>query len=702
MTVMVRRVSWLMLLLWCGGPVIAQSARPVPRGRPAMTRIVLVKDGEPHAVIAAPRDDVHRNAAREIQQAVLKATGARLPIIDDAEAEKRFADQNLVVIGNLMTNRVAERLYRNYYVNADARFPGKGRYELRTVHDPEGLGTGMVFCGGSDAAGIQASVSRLLAHVKPGRDLVLPHVVEVEYGGTPGLPTDEQVKDRIDKMAGNGPFPPSGFIAEEGMKYYWTGNPEYLKACKAAIPMLLAGLEGSGPAQGSGLTPQTVQGPFKVLLDIQWMPMVWDQIEEAPIFTDDDRAAMCGYLLRLLELSPQLHTLDAGEKRDAPPWFQYTMSGGHAASLYLARFCPDLELPRTVQQRIGQYYSLQNDFWKLVFDSSWYIHQYFNWYMVWFLTTNDQSYMEMGHLASLCDYIMTAIITNQPYGVVFGDGGGGPGTTANLLSLGAWYYQDGRYEWFRRFLGGSWKFDWNLGHTYATGIEPKKPDDILGVKVIRAEDWVYAAGLGEVAPRQWIGPWVTETNPPLMPPRERAYDKISFRSDIDKDATFLLLDGLSGFGMAHADANNIVQLWDKGRQWLQVAGYMVYELSEHNMVVVTRNGEGGTKTVPMLADLELHADMDGFGAVRSTLHNYNGTEWARNILWAKDRYFLVVDELTAVVPGDYVQQGWWKSGGTLEGRRLSSKGKELHWQQVSLDDSSLSQTRSRHNASQLR
>ena len=129
---------------------------------------------------------------------------------------------------------------------------------------------------------------------------------------------------------------------------------------------------------------------------------------------------------------------------------------------------------------------------------------------------------------------------------------------------------------------------------------------------------------------------------------------------------------------------------------------MVYELSEHNMVVVTRNGEGGTKTVPMLADLELHADMDGFGAVRSTLHNYNGTEWARNILWAKDRYFLVVDELTAVVPGDYVQQGWWKSGGTLEGRRLSSKGKELHWQQVSLDDSSLSQTRSRHNASQLR
>ena len=320
--------------------------------------------------------------------------------------------------------------------------------------------------------------------------------------------------------------------------------------------------------------------------------------------------------------------------------------------------------------------------------------------MYWFLTSGDLTYLERGHLARFGDYIMTAIITNQPYGVCFGDGGGGPATTPNILGLAAWYYQDGRYEWFKRFIG-TWKPDWNLGHTYAANVAPRMPDDILGVKVIPAENWIYEAGIGRVKARQWLHPWIMTKNAPLMPPRERAYDKIAFRTKIARGSAYLLLDGLSGFGMAHADANNIVQLYDKGQVWLSPAGYMTYALSEHNVVVVMRDGQGGRDLVPMLADLELSADMRRFGAVRSTLHNYNGTDWARNILWAKDRYFLVIDEVVAVAPGEYVLQGWWKAGGSLEGRRLQSDG-EVRFQLVSLDDSTLSKTTGRHGSAQLR
>ncbi len=269
-----------------------------------------------------------------------------------------------------------------------------------------------------------------------------------------------------------------------------------------------------------------------------------------------------------------------------------------------------------------------------------------------------------------------------------------------FLGLAAWYYQDGRYEWFKRFIG-TWKPDWNLGHTYAANVAPRMPDDILGVKVIPAENWIYEAGIGQVKARKWLPPWIMTKNTPPMPPRERAYDKIAFRTKIAPDSAYLLLDGLSGFGMAHADANNIVQFYDKGRVWLFPAGYMTYALPEHNVVVVMRDGQGGIAEVPMLADLELSADMSRFGAVRSTLHNYNGTDWARNILWAKDRYFLVIDEVVAVAAGAYVLQGWWKAGGTLEGRRLQSDG-EVRFQLVSLDDSTLSQTISRRGQAQLR
>jgi len=135
---------------------------------------------------------------------------------------------------------------------------------------------------------------------------------------------------------------------------------------------------------------------------------------------------------------------------------------------------------------------------------------------------------------------------------------------------------------------------------------------------------------------------------------------------------------------------------------MRSGGYMVFQLSEHNVVAVNRNGEGGIEKVPVLAELELVADLSGFGCVRSTLHQYNGTDWSRNILWAKDRYFLVIDELMAVEKGDYLLQAWWKPGGAgpLKGRQMRGGGKiGLQW--TSLDQCVLAEKSSLHNQRQL-
>ena len=113
-----------------------------------MSEIVLVQNSHPVAAIAVPDDAGHRALAEQVRAAVADATGAKLPIIDDEKALAGLGERNLVVIGNLMTNRVAERLYHNFYVASDASQPGPGRYEFRTVHDPEALGIGVVFCGG--------------------------------------------------------------------------------------------------------------------------------------------------------------------------------------------------------------------------------------------------------------------------------------------------------------------------------------------------------------------------------------------------------------------------------------------------------------------------------------------------------------------------------------------------------------------------
>ncbi|MGD9495810.1 MAG: hypothetical protein AB7Y46_05840 [Armatimonadota bacterium] len=641
---------------------------PVPRARAIMTQIALVEGGRPAAAIAVPDDAQHLMLAERVRDAIEQATGARLPIVSDERALRTLGERNLIVIGNLMTNAVAARLYHNYYVASDALHPGPGLPELRTVHDPEALGIGVVFCGGSDAEGLAASVERLLAHIRPARDLALSHLVETE---TPGLAeplTEEALAEKIG--AAGPPFGAVELLIEQGLSYYRSGDPAYLQACRAAIPTLLPALAQEGPL--TNLYPIAYLGP------------VWDQIEEASVFTDEDRATICGFLLGCIERCERLQTLDA--PADQPVHYGFAEMGGNLASLYLNRFCPGLAPAQEAARRQRHFYQMQSHFWKPANEANGYQTTYATEIALWCLTNGEFTYMDSGNLARQCNYQMNAIISNYPYNTCFGDSGGTLGdTSTNLLRIGAWFYGDGRYQWFNDFLrwGGH---EWNLHHSYATNVPALEPTDLYGVTVVPAEDWCYRAGADE----------------PGAPPRERAYDKVVFRSRIGRDADYLLLDGLSGFSHGHADANQIVCYTDKGMWALSTGGYMVKELAEHNVVVVFRDGQGGTGLVPTLADLELVADGRDMGAVRSTLHQYNGADWSRNILWAKGRYFLVIDEVLALEAGEYVLHNWLKlfRGPTaLEGRTLIS-AEETLCRISGLDTAAVAQRVSRYNNAQ--
>ncbi|MEA3402446.1 MAG: hypothetical protein U9R79_14510 [Armatimonadota bacterium] len=641
---------------------------PVPRGRALMTEIALVEDGRPTADIAVPDDAHHRALAERVREAVEEATGARLPVIGDGRALATLGERNLVVIGNLMTNAVAARLYHNYYVASDAAHPEAGLPELRTVHDPEALGIGVVFCGGSDAEGLAASVERLLAHIEPGRDLVLPHLVETE---TPDLAQPLTEEALAEKLADAGP--PYGaveLLISQGLSYYRSGNAAYLEACRAAIATLLPAL-----AQEEHLTN---------LYGIAYLGPVWDQIEEAPVFSDEDRAVVCGFLLGCVERCERLHALDA--PADRPVHYGFAEKGGNLASLYLNRFCPGMPAAEEAARRLRHFYEMQSRFWKPANEANGYQTTYATEIALWCLTNGEFAYMDSGNLARQCEYQMNAIISNYPYNTCFGDSGGTlANTSTNLLRIGAWYYGDGRYQWFNDFLGWG-GHDWNLHHSYATDVPPVEPADLYGVTVIPAEKWCYRAGADE----------------PGAPPRERAYDKVVFRSRLDRDADYLLLDGLSNFTHGHADANQIICYTDQGMWALSTGGYMVKELAEHNVVVVFRDGQGGTGAVPLLADLELVADGRDVGAVRSTLHHYNGADWSRNILWAKGRYFLVIDEVFALEPAEFVLQNWWKlfRGPTQREGRTVVSGEETQCRISGLDTAAVAQRVSRYNKAQ--
>lgn len=666
-----RTPSCVILAIIAIAPAVAspaQEERTVQRTRPLLTEVSLVDGGRATASIAVPTDDEYVALAHRIRSAIADATGARLPVISDEEALNDLGSRNLVVIGNLMTNRVAARLYHNYYVAADAAQPGPGIPELRTVHDPEALGIGVVFCGGSDLEGVSAAVERLIEHIKPGSDLRFGHMVEMSVPKLPAPLSAEVLKEKV--AAAKPPFGAVDLFVEQGLNYYRSGDPAYLEACKAAIPTLLPSL--ANETQLNNLYPISYAGP------------IWDQIEEAPCFTEEERTAICTFLTRCLKLNPRLHELEA--PADRPIHYGFAEQGGNLAALYLQRYSPGQPDAVETERRLGHFYRMQSKFWKPANEANGYQSNFAVEIALWALTNGDFTYMDTGSLAKQCEYQMNAIISNVPYNTCFGDSGGTlGGVSTSLLRIATWYYGDGRYQWYLNFL--NWAgLNWNLYHAYSTEVAPVEPTHLYGITVVPAEEWCYRAGAEE----------------PGAPPRERAFDKVVFRSRIDRQADYLLLDGLAGFNHGHPDANQIICYVDKGLWALSTGGYMVKQQAEHNMVVAFRDGRGGAEAVPTLCDLELVADMRRVGAVRSTLHEYNGIDWSRNIIWRKGDYFLVIDEMTALQPAEYVLQNWWKlfsPTGSLDGRTFTS-GKDTLCRIQGLDTAAVAQRVAMHGKPQ--
>ncbi|MFO7945267.1 MAG: hypothetical protein R6V19_00415 [Armatimonadota bacterium] len=71
--------------------------------------------------------------------------------------------------------------------------------------------------------------------------------------------------------------------------------------------------------------------------------------------------------------------------------------------------------------------------------------------------------------------------------------------------------------------------------------------------------------------------------------------------------------------------------------------------------------------------LGLADDLPKTGFGRSVAREYNGLDWGRNIIWDKDRYVFVIDDMAANEPGDYLFTTHWRTLGetVIEDRTLA-------------------------------
>jgi len=608
-----------------------------------------------NAVIVVPDAPEYQALANSIR----KSAGLKLKIMNDASYMcGDYRAQTGIAVGNLLTNKLCERLYCLEYTQVDGAYPGPGRYVVHSVHDPWGTGKNVIVLGGSDLAGLTKAVRRFCMIVNEmraaGKPLGLGRLFLTDY------PTEKPNLELLRKKY----FPIWSQrllmkrAASSGIAYLRTGEPLWARLFYLCIKE-----HKRGPRLGNG----THMELWKAI-------RAWDALEEAPTLTDEERLEVARYLLYLVRSEEGAGSSGAWRCKTVMqnhPMFHALCA--YFGGLYFGKYYHTADAKRLIERArcafAGQ--ELQDK----GLDEACGYEGFTNMLGLLPYACLEPGYrfISSGALRRFADRVAMTV-DNRFCQSGYGDWGDTTMFPYITFSVAAWAYRDGRYQWL---MDGRWKAfpskarDRRLGNMpvpmfYADGVvQPVEPTDLNGVR---------AAPLNEEFYRRCRA--LEGTRFKWNVPCEKAFDKMSFRTAFRADKQYMLLDGIACGAHGHFDANCIIRLTDNGRQWLVDDTYTERPfLAEHNGVVVTRDGIA--EPMPACARLDAAANFDAAGLSRTTLPDHSGVDWERNVFWLKEQCFVVMDRLVARKPGDYGFSCRWRTLGKAEiqGRRLVTRQK---------------------------
>ncbi len=616
---------------------------------------VLVSNGAAVSAVAAPGDPAHTDLARQVVAAIKTLTGTELPILTDVAAQAEL-DQTggirraMIVLGNLMTSKVSERLYILEQLDVDAAWPGTNGFLLQTVHNPLGDGRNFISLGGSDLAGVRRATEAFLAGLKPsGKSLAVGRLFQLETAKPGPQPLDE-----ADIAARAKSDPAYAVECAQILRRYRT--PGFGKLFKRVLESWARSITNvNSLADFTGPTPSCGA-----------LPLLWDIVEECDQFDDADRAYISNLLYAYAHMLRYARQ-DTGDRGAGGN--DHEADSALYAGLYFHRYYPDLEIGRLLMERMDRYFAQPLTHWRVgdnatgYGDATWYAN------LQYALMRPNMTYFSSGLVRQAADYHIV-ITSNLGRSGGFGDSLSWSQYNyryhAALLTMASWYYRDGSYLWWFKKCGGKpgappeatyWGKSME-GRYILSGLDEQPPVRWLGVKPYPLDHWIY---------RGWKAP---------QPESENAryyFDKMSYRAGFETTNQYLLLSGFSDGYHGHPDANAVILFADNGKDFLVDSGYMRPDITEHNTVIVTR-GESGT-TLPKLARLDRLVDFDDAAFTSTSVSNYNGTRWTRHIVWAKERYFAFLEEIEAEENGAVDIRCVWRPRGqvSLNGRELTVK-----------------------------
>ncbi len=605
----------------------------ITRLKPLYLETSLGTANKPAASIVAGPD--YLALAQYLQHRIEEITGIKLPLISDEVAiEELQAHGNIIALGQYGNNKLIEHFYYRWYLVVDGMQPGAGGYVLQTVHNPDALGINLIIVGGSDRTGVEKAGTRLVENVRQ-HGATLPRLFEVELGAGKQI-VEKRGQEAIDPQR---PWPGNvqdiqEVLGEAAMLYVYTGDETYATFFKEK---LMEWLE---------------KGEYDSANDDFFRPMIsWDLVEEAPVFSDEERLWITNKLWDAIDtMRPRWDAYVFSRKDDFVPRTNH--SARSAIGLYFAA------------RYFWQYYDIaEMQQWLADLETYW--EPQMTSFMAgegtdqaiatllpataYALAENVKSFLSRDILGRIAD---KPRMQNRSYYMIWG----GYGTL--WLNLAAHLYDEPEYlrSLLVRYgdMVNAYRFPSRstreLGRSFWDGRVPP----LVSPGGQARADWVmtrpvsalYHANAGAHGPKNV--------------PYEKAFDFLVFRDPQGKEAQYLEVKGQNAGSYSNDGGNAISEFYSHGRGWLGGGSWIMQTTRHLTSVAIVRNGE--SQPVPAFVKLERAESTPTWGITRTGYVDYTGTNWWRNIINIPNKWFLVVDEVTAQEPGDYILESRWIVG----------------------------------------
>ncbi len=624
----------------------------------------LVENGQPVATICHADDPAWREAAVAVQTAIRNATGAELPLVTDtAISDEDAFGQSLILLGHLDNNRHVARLYHNFFVCLDTGYAGEEGYVIRSVHDPWGRGFNAILVGGSTAAGTAKAAEAfagIVADAARGNSLTLGRQMVLEIGARDFL-TDEARDIAIEQGRATLMAPGEGRsgvsrLTGHGIAYHRTGDPNRGEVYRAMMHALIEYYETDDYISTSPLS--RYDRDFRDAWTYE-VGVLWDLLEESPIFSDEERVAFTNVVIRLM-LECDLYQ---GYESSVEMWRQNTnvphnhntfpALGAYFIGEYALRHYPEQQ---ALANRAGMWLDVAEGVFrglkhssKPLEDAAGYLWLPLHHVMTYSLATGDTTWFDEGHgLEAAQIALMTMDNAGNQAG--YGDTSaltGSSGIAAATFKI-AWYHRDPKVLWITELAGGTGGSP--FGQSYHVNFAQEPPTEQIGLTVAPLPPAAYNEGIDSSS-------YPAERQVPL----ENSFNKAAFRAGLERDGAYMLLDGFGRGNHMHWDVNAILGYTDGGEPLLVDAEYILNAPKYHNSMVIIRDGQ--SEDAPALAEL-VHADeLQSVNFTQTRVPQYNEAEWTRSIIWRPNDYVLVTDQIEALENADFTLRCCWRPWG---------------------------------------